>query len=296
MRELKTVDLATYTKPDSFNLHHIDIRWSNTCNYACVYCGPVLSSKWADELKIQVEQPSLERKKELKDFIFSNIAQLKNVYMAGGEPLLMKENEEFLNRLLLENPDVVLRVNTNLSKTNTRVLDLICKFKNVHWTVSAESMAEQFEYMRYGGSWQDFLENLDLVRQLSHHKLTFNMTWGVLNYLSLFDTIDYFINNGFHQNSFILTALHGPGWLDARHLPKNVLQSLEELLLLRIVDNPGFLLEDGYRNLLKHIQQPFEQNFNATMYKIKELDNRRKLDSSKIFTELYQLKENYHGN
>jgi MoaA/NifB/PqqE/SkfB family radical SAM enzyme len=291
LKELKTVALDTYSDPNNFNLHQVDVRWSNVCNHACVYCGPVLSSKWADELKIKIEHPSQDRNKEFKDFIFSNISELKNIYMAGGEPLLMKENEEFLTKLLEKNPDVSLRVNTNLSKTNTRVLDLICKFKNVHWTVSVESMGEQFEYMRYGGKWEDFLENLNTIKQLPH-KLTFNMTWGVLNYLSIFDTVDYFIINGFHQNSFILTALLGPRWLDTRHLPKHVLQSLEELLLERIAMKQGFLLEDGYRNLLKHIQQPFDKNFNETLDKIAEIDARRNLDSTKIFTHLYQLKGN----
>lgn len=295
LKELKTVNPEIYSTPNNFSLQQVDVRWSNLCNHACVYCDPKLSSKWAEELKVTVEQPSDERKQELKDYIFSNISQLKNVYIAGGEPLLMKENEEFLTELLDKNPDVTLRVNTNLSKTNTRVLDLICKFKNVHWTVSVESMTEQFEYMRYGANWGNFLENLDIIRNLPH-KLTFNMTWSVLNYLSIFDTVEYFINDGFHQNSFILTAIIGPNWLDTRHLPNNVLQSLKEILLSKIENKPGYLLEDGFRNLLSHIQTPFEKNFIRTMNKIKELDQRRNLDSSKIFKELYNIKEKHHGN
>jgi organic radical activating enzyme len=36
----------------------------------------------------------------IRNFIFNNIKQLKNVYLAGGEPTLMNENLEFLNLLL----------------------------------------------------------------------------------------------------------------------------------------------------------------------------------------------------
>jgi len=137
LKELKSVDRELYTDPTNFNLHHIDVRWKNTCNFACVYCGPDFSSKWADELNITIPQPTKERFNELKEYVLSRAHQLKNVYLAGGEPLLTKENEEYLEVLLKKSPDVMLRVNTNLSKTNTKILDLICKFKNVHWSVSA---------------------------------------------------------------------------------------------------------------------------------------------------------------
>lgn len=294
LKELRTVPKETYLQPENFNLHQIDIRWRNTCNFACVYCGPVLSSKWANELNVTVPFPSQERFNELKEYVFSHAKQLKNVYMAGGEPLLIKENEELLELLLEKNPTVELRINTNLSKTNTKILDLLCKFKNVHWTLSAESINEEFEYMRYGGKWAEFVENFELIKTLPH-KITFNMVWCVLNYNGIFDCIDYFRNTGVHPNAFILTATLGPGWLDTRHLPDSVLQSIESQLLERINEQPGFLLEDGYRNLLAHIKKPFNKDTKGIFQQLTEIDQRRNLDSSKIFKELYNIKENYHG-
>jgi MoaA/NifB/PqqE/SkfB family radical SAM enzyme len=292
MRELKTVPIDTYDSPDNFQLNQIDVRWSNLCNHACVYCGPLLSSKWAAELNLPIERPNVERQQELKKYIFSNIHQLKNVYLAGGEPLLMKENEEFLAELLKHNPDVSLRVNTNLSTTNTKVLRLITQFKNVHWTVSAESVGKQFEYIRYGGIWDDFLQNLTLLKQ-TDHKITFNMVWCILNHRGIFECIDFMLDAGFHPNSFILTAIVGPGHLDVRHLPDSVLQSLQEELESRIAKKPGFLLEDGYVNLLKHIQTPFIKNWADTDSKLAELDASRKLNRHSIFDTLY--KEINHG-
>lgn len=206
--------------------------------------------------------------------------------MAGGEPLLIKENEELLELLLKVNPEVTLRVNTNLSQTNTRVLDLLCKFRNVHWTVSAESVGEKFEYMRYGGSWSELNENLKLIQALPH-KITFNMIWGILNYSAIYDCIDHFRELGFHANSFILTAINGPAWLDTRHLPDYKLKEIDASLHKRIAQNPGFLLEDGYRNLSAHINRPFDKSLSASLTKLQEIDQRRGLDSRKIFTDLY---------
>lgn len=286
IRELKKIPTHTYNI-NNFDLQTIDVRWSNLCNFSCVYCGPEFSSKWANELKIYPQEPDHHAIDNFKNYIYDNAGKLKHVYLAGGEPLLMKENLELLEQL---SPDVNLRVNTNLSMTGTKVFETICKFKNVHWTVSVETTGNEYEFIRYGGIWEDFLRNLQKIKTLNH-KITFNMLWFLLNYKSIFKTIDYFKELGFHNNSFVIGALLNPQYLNIRHLPKNVLNYLEDELTHRINQQPKYLLEDSYKNMLHYIQQPMEKDLNNSFKKLKEIDNRRGLDSSKIFTDLYKLKE-----
>jgi molybdenum cofactor biosynthesis enzyme MoaA len=215
--------------------------------------------------------------------------------LAGGEPLLMKENLELLQLLKQKNPQVHIRVNTNLSKTNTRVFEQICEFENVHWTVSVETMNEEFEYIRHGGKWEDFTTNLKQIRQLDH-RITFNMLWFLLNYQSIFDCVDWLKHLGFHNNSFVIGALLTPEYLNIRHLPEHVLQLLKSQLENKISQSPGYLLEDSYRNMLSYIQRPFEKNLDQCLNQIQQIDQRRDLDSTKIFKNLYQLREeNNHG-
>ena len=286
LKALRDVPMSLY-EGNSFDLKHVDVRWQNTCNFACVYCGPAWSSKWEHELGQTISKPSKERKQALKSYIFDNAANLENVYLAGGEPLLMTENEEFLERLLSVNPDVELRINTNLSKTGTKVFDLIMRFKNVHWTVSVEAMSDRFEYIRWGGSWSDFNDNLNQISN-TDHKISFNMLWFLLNGSHIFDTIDHLIGRGFQENSFVLGPVLGPRHLDIRNLPGDALQSLEEELIKRINQRPGYLLEDGYEILLKHLRTPFAADLAKSMARLKEMDLRRNIDSSMIFTELYE--------
>jgi molybdenum cofactor biosynthesis enzyme MoaA len=271
----------------NFDLQTIDVRWTNLCNFACVYCGPEFSSRWSAELGVSVPQPAPEQQQEFRDYILSQAPRLRHVYLAGGEPLLMRENLELLDRL---DPDVTIRVNTNLSRTDTRVFERICEFKNVHWTVSVESMAKEFEYIRYGGSWLDFVDNLKHIHALDH-KISFNMIWFLLNPWSIFDCVDWLKGQGFHNNSFVIGALLGPEYLNIRHLPDDVLQLLQTKLQDRIDQQPGYLLEDSYRNMLHYIQQSFDKDLAGSFEKIKQMDQRRGSDSSKIFTELYQLRE-----
>jgi len=290
LKELKTVDNTLYNDPNNFKLHKIDIRWTNVCNHACVYCGPEYSSKWATELKIQVQEPTPERVEELKQLVFDNAHQLKHVYLAGGEPLLMKENLELLEILQEKNPDVNIRVNTNLSKTGTKVFEKICEFSNVHWTISLDEMGEEFEYIRYGGVWTDFLDNLNIIKQLNH-KISFNMLHHLLNYRSLFKTIEFLKQLGFHNNSFVVGSLLGPDHLNIRHLPEKMLNLVKSDIIAWLDKKPGYLLEDGLKNVLQYINSPIEKRIDLCLEEIAKIDQRRGIDSKKIFTEFYNSLE-----
>jgi len=290
LKELKSVDNTLYDDPNDFDLHTIDIRWSTVCNHACVYCSPEYSSKWATELNIQPPQVPEYRVQELKQLVYDKAEQLKHVYMAGGEPLLMKENLELLEILKQKNPNVNLRVNTNLSKTGTKVFEKICEFPNVHWTISVDEMEQEFEYIRYGGVWQDFLDNLEVIEQLDH-KITFNMLHHLLNYRSLFDTINFFKHRGFQNNSFVVGSLLGPDHLNARHLPDNMLNLVKTDISAWLDKKPGYLLEDGLRNVLQYISSPINKRIDLCLEQITKIDQRRGIDSRKIFTEFYNSLE-----
>lgn len=291
LKELRDVDSTLYDTMN-FALHTVDIRWSNLCNFACVYCNPEFSSKWASEHGVIMLTPVDQQVEKFKQYIFKHAPQLKHVYLAGGEPLLMKENLEFLALLKKVNTDVNLRVNTNLSKMDTKIFELICEFKNVHWIVSVETMEAEYEYIRHGGVWQDFVDNLQIIKQLDH-KISFNMLHFLLNYHSIFDCVDYLSAQGFHNNSFIIGALTGPEYLNIRHLPGDMLNSVKKILTDRIDKQPGYLLENGYQNMLKQLDQPFEKDLAGSFEKLAIMDARRKLDSRSIFKNLY--KEENHG-
>lgn len=286
IRELKKVPHSTY-EHNNFDLQTIDVRWSNLCNFSCVYCGPEFSSKWSAELGVLTNTPSDNQIENFKQYIYDNAATLKHVYLAGGEPLLMKENLELLKKI---NPDVQLRINTNLSKVNTQVFEEVCKFKNVHWTISAETLTTEYEYIRYGGKWKDFLYNLKVIKNLDH-RITFNMLYFLLNYNTMFDFVDHFTGLGFHSNSFVIGPLLAPKYLNVLNLPNEVLRDAKFKLETRINERPGYLLEDSYKNILHYIQQPFDKNLNESFSKLTNLDQRRGIDSSKIFIDLYKLKE-----
>ena len=147
-------------------------------------------------------------------------------------------------------------------------------------------MESEYYYIRHGGNWNDFLDNLKVIRQLGH-KISFNMLHFILNYRSIFNCIDYLKTLGFHNNSFVIGALLEPNYLNIRHLPDDMLNCVKEILKSKINEQPGFLLENSYRNVLEYINQPIKKNLDESLNQLKILDQRRGLDSTKIFKELY---------
>ncbi len=286
LKELKSVDHTTY-KEDTFNLHTIDVRWSNLCNFACAYCYPDYSSRWATELNVIESAPTEQQRQQFKEYVFSHADQLKHVYLAGGEPLLIKENFELLTLLKEVNPNVNLRINTNLSKVDTKIFDLICTFSNVHWIVSVESIEQEYEYIRWGGVWTDFLDNLITIKKLNH-KISFNMLHFLLNYKSIFNCIRFLRSLDFHDNSFIIGPLSNPDYLNIRHLSKDMLESVKQELQDWISQKPGFLLENGLKNMLQYVSSPIEKNIGHCIAKIAEMDQRRNINSRAVFANLYK--------
>ncbi len=282
-----TIDLNFYDNAENFSLKHIDLRWTNSCNQACVYCDPQYSSKWAKELGVKVKS-DVESRQEVRDFVFENIAGLKNVYLAGGEPMLMKQNYDFLKLLKEKNPDCSIRVNTNLSTTGTGIFELLCSFKNVHWTVSVETTEDEYEYVRHHGSWKDFVANLDIIRKLDH-KISFNMLHFILNYDSIFECVDYFKSKGFHDNSFVIGPLYEPAYYNLLNLPEHMIDRVKEKLKKKLQENPQGYLKNSYENLLYYFSNtPWEKNISLFFETTKTQDNRRNIDSRKVFTKLYK--------
>lgn len=285
---IRNVNLDLYDRAENFNLRVLDLRWRNTCNFSCVYCGPDLSSQWASELKdksFTIDEDVLGKNKK---YIFENLHNITHVYLAGGEPLLIKENLELLNILKDQNPDVEIRINTNLSIVDNEIFKKIITFENVKWTVSVDAIAAEFEYIRYPGNWNKFYHNLSYLKE-QKFDINFNMVWCILNSTSIFDCIDFLKNIGFHENSFIIQNLTFPTALDLRGLPAAELDRVKEKIKIEMAAaDPQYWLYKSLNLMYNFVSTPnLETNMSNTLDFLSVLDKRRNLSSRNIFPKLY---------
>ena len=166
------------TVPDK--LVYLDLRLGHTCNLKCVMCSPHDSSRWvedhkkiyplfqAKELKEQMswESKSFNNKwHENPDFwkeMYSQIPNLKQVYFAGGEPLMIKEHKMFLEEIIRQGyaDKILVRYNTNGLLISDDIIELWKQFKLVKVGFSIDALGDQNYYIRYPSEWATIESNL----------------------------------------------------------------------------------------------------------------------------------------
>jgi len=279
MKVMKNHDLTVYSQNQYVENRVLDIRWRNTCNFACVYCAPDLSSKWASELNDSTHTINEEIFLKNKSYVLENLKNIRHVYLAGGEPLLINENQELLEKLKIDSPDSTVRINTNLSIINNKIFDLLVNdFKDTKWTVSVDSIGPSYEYIRYPGVWSKFSKNL---RELCQHtkNIDFNMTWSVLNAYSIFEAIDFLQQEfKFSDSSFVVQPVFGPTWLRVNNLPDHILEDLKEKIGQRLLSAQSDLYRNSLNSMLSCLDILWEKQLDETKRELTVINQRRNLD------------------
>ena len=166
------------TVPES--LVYLDLRLGHTCNLKCIMCSPHDSSMWvADHKKVYPIFQAKELKEQMAwnsdtfdnywyenpDFwkeMYAQIPNLKQVYFAGGEPLLIKEHKLFLEEIIRQGyaDKILVRYNTNGLLVNDEIIELWKKFKKVKVGFSIDAVGDRNYYIRYPSDWATIERNL----------------------------------------------------------------------------------------------------------------------------------------
>jgi len=131
-----------------------DLRYSNLCNLECQMCKPIDSSAIAirqnQEIKFLSWEPEIAISKNAK-----------RVYLAGGEPFLIKSFSRALS--MIENLDCEVVVNTNATILTEHLLKELDKFKNVSFYVSLDGFKDINELIRKNSIWSEVVKNIETL-------------------------------------------------------------------------------------------------------------------------------------
>ena len=225
---------SDYSVPLDFQ--HIDIRFSNLCNYKCRMCNHNFSSNWYEDAQ-KIDDfgnyiyKSSENKKVLKasdtivEDLIPYLGKVKSFYFAGGEPLIMPEHFKVLNWLynnlpvqefmnggdpIIEARDLSIHYNTNLSVIKydeQSLIELWQGFRRVYLSISIDGVREVGEYQRTGFKTQRFEENMNIIKQFAKPASVWNQDMGIIygfqytttsmNMHHIFDFIDYMLERGY---------------------------------------------------------------------------------------------------
>tara|TARA_B110000971_G_scaffold192599_1_gene204996 strand:- start:1259 stop:2665 length:1407 start_codon:yes stop_codon:yes gene_type:complete len=317
-------------------LQYLDLRLGHTCNIKCVMCSPHDSSKWvADWKKLvpQLEDESVKKqmawdKKEFNNKwhekesfwkeLYAQIPNLKQVYFAGGEPLMIKEHKMFIQEIVRQGcqENVLLRYNSNGLLVDNELIELWSKFRKVKFAVSVDASFERDDYIRFPGKFAEVertLHMLDNTPDNIHVSMAtavqiFNikhipdfLKWKVT---SNFKKMNVGLINGVTMGGGLVNAhlVHIPTFLNITILPeadkqdvRNRFAELKTWLWDNYTQDDEFWIHNpkGWRQwegLLTHMDSADNSHMLSGFKEyINKLDAIRSLTAASIFPELAHL-------
>lgn len=176
-------DIVSKTKPDGslpVDIPYFDLRLGNLCQLKCIMCSPHDSSSWIKEWKLQYPKyKTIELQRDQKwdnnfDYIWykkssflddmrSQAQNIRELYFAGGEPLLIPEHYSILEFMVDTgaSKNCILRYNSNGLELPERLFELWNHFKEVKFNFSVDAVGVRNEYIRYPSKWSEVVANLE---------------------------------------------------------------------------------------------------------------------------------------
>jgi sulfatase maturation enzyme AslB (radical SAM superfamily) len=220
-------------RPETFGpgISHVDLRFGNSCNLRCIMCQPGSSSSLVYEhqemLEKGLESPwnSWNEIKVMnwydsdKAEMIAGLADLKEIYLTGGEPMMVKNLSQFLSML---DPNVVLRFNTNGTVINPSILDQLKRFKSVNIAFSIDGVGRVNDYIRFGSRWADIEENIKHYSDVAD--ISISPTVQILNVLYYDDLLSWAADNNCKVYE---SPLLNPSWLSIKNAPDSIKEKIK---------------------------------------------------------------------
>lgn len=241
---------------------YYDFRFGNFCNLKCRMCGPTDSSAWYEDwIKLtgnttfrdtSGEVEIIKTNKGLTSEAFNwyefepfwaqieaNIKNIKHIYFAGGEPMLIERHYDFLEKCVKQGDakDITIEYNTNMSTLPSRVTNLWTHFKQVRVGASVDGYGKMIEFQRNPIKWDKVLKNLIILDGLPTNVISWlAVTVTAYNVIHIIDfmkwklTSSKFKRINARKNRPIIThhVAHHPKHLNIRVLPNEMKNEITE--------------------------------------------------------------------
>jgi MoaA/NifB/PqqE/SkfB family radical SAM enzyme len=278
---------------DAKPLMFLDLKLGNICNLKCRICGSWSSSTFAVE-ELQEEMKVIKDKKDSfhymmikkgawakdNDYFWDEINNMSNqiryIEFTGGEPFMIKEHFQLLERIvdLGIAGQVEIHYNTNGTQFPAEAENIWQHFKTVEIAFSIDDVEGRFEYQRSNAIWAQVEHNIarfDAMRMRNPNiKLQACITVNVFNVLYLAGVAKWVDQQGF---DFIYwNMLHDAWFLSIANLPQAAKDLAREKLT---ADNIPATHRVEMNRIVEFMMAGTSTDGLVLLDKIFELDSRR---------------------
>jgi len=293
------------------SIPYFDLRLGNMCQLKCVMCSPHDSSSWIKDWKLQYPKyKSIELKQDqgwnskydytwyqkgsFLDTMKEQAQFIKELYFAGGEPLLIPEHYKIL-QFMVDTGNAgkcMLRYNSNGLELPEKLLELWSHFKEVRFNFSIDAVGDKNHYIRYPSDWNTIVQNLHILDNTPDNIIV-NIACAVqlLNIMYLPELAKWKISQNFKKihmhpkaNGDVGTHLvYFPSYLNIRVLPVE-LKELAAKNIREFTDNPRWLGVIDYM-----MQEDWSTKLPSTIEYLESCDMLRGTNFRSVFPELSKL-------
>jgi len=207
----------------------LELRPGNLCNLKCRMCVPQSSSQLEKE---QSQHPELFRgygavieaeeiysEKNL-NFLLKNIDKGQHIKFLGGEPTIMPEVSDILDRLIkTNNTNVPIHITTNCTNTTEQFMDKIKQFTRISFNYSVDGTGKVVEYIRNPVKFKTIEKNMKLYHKMAMDRGNISFAFQAYNLFNLYDTIKWAADLGIRVRPEIVES---PRWCSVFSIPKKI--------------------------------------------------------------------------
>lgn len=262
-----------HVENDSVALRYLEIGFSTHCNLACRMCDYSASSTW-HRIRFPGQTVNVGFQLDVAKFDV-DLTQLREIKVVGGEPMLSKKHDEFME-LLGERTDlskINITYHTNCTvKPSKRIVELWRKMRRVTIVLSIDGTGRVNEIQRPGHKWNELLEVFEFFKQLKDDNTIELRTHTVVTPINLFHLNDLY--HFFNTNKNWIRRNN----IDAcKNIPNLSISNMTESLKRKAIDyieRDDIIPNSAKELLLAEINLPIEHE---TSFEIIMADEKQEL-------------------
>ena len=291
---------------DAKPLMFLDLKLGNICNLKCRICGSWSSSTFATE-ELQWLRQNEDRKdnhhyrmlragawpRENPTFwteIDQVVDQIQYIEFTGGEPFMIQEHFDLLQRLVDQGRanQIEIHYNTNGTHCPEQGEAIWKYFKTVEIAFSIDDIGPRFEYQRSNAVWTDVCANIERFRDMRvrnpNIRLQVCTTVNVFNVYYLEAVANWIGTQGF---DFVYwNMMHEAYYFSISTLPETAKQAVTEKLKSADVDTHT---QKEFAQIIDFMDRGVSLDGNILRMRIADLDHKRIQNLKDVEPELAQI-------
>lgn len=293
-------------------VENLELRFGDLCQLQCAMCHPHRSKKIRDTVNfIHTQNPELGKKQihflnydksidtswvedeAVFEKILNECTDLKRLFLNGGEPLLAKTHNQFLNKLINRgiSKSVEINYSTNILLVTEEHFDMWSEFKWVNLSLSLDDLYDRNRFIRYPSNWDNVVEALNRIykNRNKYKNVKIDSIWRTLNSLNFCYTLEFFefFKNNYPDFRINMRGIQDPDFLNPIHLPQKIKDEIGKQIIEYCNQHNFYGIKDNIRYIIDTVGDNSKFYDSLNYYRL--VGQKHNINIDEVFKNFFSL-------